>query len=524
MAMDINDTTDHNAKKPASSFAVSETLNDVSGTYNERSITYNGSISDLDYDSLLRQKQKNINKFYELCDYFVDADDLVSGAIRHIYVPFSLMDGWYLTGGDDRTREKYIEWFTRIGLNDKLRSWFYQYYLFFNVYFSLMEDGDLVTLPPHLVKITNVLVHGNPLVEFDVKSLKQDLRKSSQRAWKKFLDDEEMKVRIAGYPKEVNEALYAKNSVEWVQLNPKSTWVWQGDKPEWSRYAIPLISTALIPLSQKALIRQEENALLNLAAASFVHGAVGSPKDSNIVVDTNILNAVMAITKNAMKAGGGIAITNDCVTYQVIQPDLDHFYEADKYKSVNESILGAFGINASVSSGSDNSVSFGSSQISTKLVSMRINTARKSLCKLVNKIMRGVNGAPYGLPRSNDQKIPTFVMPETDLTQVAAFQNECMKLYEKGVLSVRTLLESYNISLDTEKNRKTEELAGGITELFAPNRKNTQQTTAPNDGDEEGKIGRPTLDDGERESDPGNSETGRQSKPSRPEGSEKQEE
>lgn len=517
MANTLDIMSAYEDKRPnASAFAVSESLNDVTGTFNERSITFNGSLSNYDYEALLRQKQQNINKFYELGDYFVDADDLVGGAVRHILVPFSLIDGWYLTGGTQQTQDKYIEWFERISLNEKLRSWFYQYYVFYNVYFSLMEDGDLVTLPPHLMRITNVSVNGNPLTEFNVKSLKQDLRKNAQKSWKKFLDDEKMQIRIAGYPKEVTEAL--KKNVEWVQLDPKSTWVWQGDKPEWSRYAIPLITTALIPLGQKALIRAQEDALLNLAAASFVHGAVGSPKDSTVVVDTPILNAVMAMTKNAMKAGGGISITNDCVHYQVVQPDLDHFYEANKYKTVNESILSAFGINATVSSGSDNAVSFGTSQISTKLVSMRINAARQSICKLMNKIMRAVNGSPYGLPRSNDRKLPTFVMPTSDLTQVAAFQAECMKLYEKGVLSAKTLLDSYHVDIETEYARKKEEIDSGKAEVFVAPGKNTQETS-----DNDGTIGRPTLDDSERQSDPGNSETGRQPKPSVPEGSEEQE-
>lgn len=517
MANTLDTMSAYEDKRPnASAFAVSESLNDVTGTFNERSITFNGSLSNYDYEALLRQKQQNINKFYELGDYFVDADDLVGGAVRHILVPFSLIDGWYLTGGTQQTQDKYLEWFERISLNEKLRSWFYQYYVFYNVYFSLMEDGDLVTLPPHLMRITNVSVNGNPLTEFNVKSLKQDLRKNAQKSWKKFLDDEKMQIRIAGYPKEVTEAL--KKNVEWVQLDPKSTWVWQGDKPEWSRYAIPLITTALIPLGQKALIRAQEDALLNLAAASFVHGAVGSPKDSTVVVDTPILNAVMAMTKNAMKAGGGISITNDCVHYQVVQPDLDHFYEANKYKTVNESILSAFGINATVSSGSDNAVSFGTSQISTKLVSMRINAARQSICKLMNKIMRAVNGSPYGLPRSNDRKLPTFVMPTSDLTQVAAFQAECMKLYEKGVLSAKTLLDSYHVDIETEYARKKEEIDSGKAEIFVAPGKNTQETS-----DNDGTIGRPTLDDSERQSDPGNSETGRQPKPSVPEGSEEQE-
>lgn len=521
MAEKIIDTmVVYNNEKPnASSFAISENIRDVTGTLNERSITFNGSLSGYDFESLLRQKQSNINTFYELSDYFTDADDLVGGAVRDVYLPFSLIDGYFLTGGTQQTRDKYTEWFERIQLDTKLRSWFYQYYVFSNVYFSLLEDGDLVTLPPHLMRISNILVGGNPLAEFNVRSLKTDLKPASQKAWKKFIDDDDFKIRIAGYPKEVTEAL--NKNKEWVQLDPKTTWLWQGDKPEWQRYAIPMISRALIALGHKALIRAQEDALLNLAAASFVHGAVGSPKDSNIVVDNPILSAIMAITKSAMKSGGGIAITNDCVRYEVIQPDLDHFYETNKYKDVNEAILGAYGINATVSSGADNSVSFGTSQISTKLVSMRINAARQSLCKLMNRIMRAVNGSPYGLPRSNDSKIPKFEMAECDLTQIGAFQNACMKLWEAGVLSTKTLLDHYHIDMETEYELKKQEIDAGMNDVFVKpgiNQADTQES-----GDNGDTIGRPRLEDSERQSDPGNSETGRQSKPSRPEGSEKQE-
>lgn len=518
MANEVDNMSAYDKRPNASSYAVSETIRDVTGSINERSITFNGSLAGYDFEKLLRQKQQNINTFYELSDYFTDADDLIGGAVHDVYVPFSLIDGWFLTGGTPQTREKYTQWFERIQLDVKLRSWFYQYYVFSNVYFSLMEDGDLVTLPPHLNRISNVLVGGNPLVEFNVRSLKTDLKPPSQKAWKKFLDDDEFKIRIAGYPKEVTEAL-SKNK-EWVQLDPKTTWVWQGDKPEWQRYAIPMISRALIPLGHKALIRAQEDALLNLAAASFVHGAVGSPIDSNVVVDTPILSSVMGITKNAMKSGGGIAITNDCVHYSVIQPDLDHFYETNKYKDTNEAILGAYGINAAVSSGSDGAVSFGTSQISTKLVSLRINAARQSLCKVVNRIMRAVNGSQYGLPRSNDNKLPRFEMAECDLTQIGAFQNACMKLWEAGILSTKTLLDHYHIDMDTEFKLKKSEIDQGMMDVFLP--RVNQADTVPS-GDNGDTIGRPTMNDSERQSDPGNSETGRQPKPSRESGSEAQE-
>ena len=139
----------------------------------------------------------------------------------------------------------------------------------------------------------------------------------------------------------------------------------------------------------------------------------------------------------------------------------------------------------------------------------------------MNRIMRAVNGSPYGLPRSNDSKIPKFEMAECDLTQIGAFQNACMKLWEAGVLSSKTLLENYHIDMQTEYELKKQENESGITETFVKPGIN-QADTQPS-GDNGDTVGRPTLDDSERQSDPGNSETGRQPKPSNEEGSEAQE-
>ena len=521
--MAIENASPYDPVRPgASSIALAESIKDVTGTFNDTLITYNGDITGFDYNRVLRDKQGSIYDIYRLADYFYDAEELYGAGIRYVYVPFALTDGWYLTGGDDKVRAKYEEYFKRIGLDSKLESWFTQYFNFSNVFFSLMEDGDLVTLPPVLTRVTNVYVNGNPLIEFNARAVKQDLRKQGQKAWKKFLDDEQLEVRLAGYPKEVTEAL--RKNTEWVQLDPKSTFFWSASKPEWQRYATPIIVMCLKPLAKKAVISKMEDALLNLAAASFVHAKVGAPHDSNVVADVNILGAVQQITKKAMTIGGGIATTNDWVTYDVIQPDIDKFFEKNKYSVPNEEILGALGINNSVASGSnDTSITFGSAQISTKVVSLRITRARQSFCELMNKIIRAINGAPYGLPRSNDSKLPEFKMPVADLTKVAAFQEACMALWEKGMLSDKTLMDAHGLNVEAEFKQKKKEQSAGYDEVFvAPNSK---QSTSDNSGEEgDGDRGRPLLDDSERISDPGNSETGAQPKPSNPEGSESKDE
>ena len=467
----------------------------------------------------MRDKQGNIYDAYKLADYFYDAEELYGGSIKYIYVPFSLIDGWYLTGGDDKVRVKYYDWFTRIGLDQKMESWFTQYFNFANVFFSLMEDGDLVTLPPILSRVTNVAVNGNPLIEFNARAVKQDLKKQGQKALKKFLDDEQLDVRLAGFPKEVAEAL--RTNKEWVQLDPKTTFFWSMPKPEWQRYAVPMIIMCLKPLAKKAIISKYEDALLNLAAASFVHASVGAPEDSNVVSDQNILTGVMSITKQAMKAGGGISVTNDWIKYDVVQPDVDKMFDHNKYSGPNEEILGAMGINNSVAAGSnDTSITFGAAQISTKIVSMRITRARQSFCEMMNKIIRAVNGAPYGLPRSNDSKLPRFAMPASDLTKVAAFQEACMTLWEKGMISDKTLMDAHGFDVQYEFEQKQKEQDKGYSEVFiAPNTKGATNNNSSSGGD--GEVGRPVMDDSQRESDPGNSETGAAPKPSSEEGSER---
>ena len=353
-----------------------------------------------------------------------------------------------------------------------------------------MDDGDIVTLPPHLCRVSNVLVNGNPLVEFNARSIRQDFRKSGQKALKKFLEDDDLDVRIAGLPMEVREAL--TRNVEYVQLDPKTTFVFQSEKPEWQRYAMPMIVQALKPLARKEIIMNYEDALLTLAASGFLHVKVGAPKDSTVVPDVNILSAVQAQAKAAMKAGGGIFTSNSFVDTEFVQVDVDHMWDQQKYKDVDTAILGAFGISSSVSAGGDGSLSYGSTQISTRLVSERINSAKEAFCEFMNMLIRAVNGAPYGLPRTTSEKLPTFVMQKTDLTKVDAFREECMKLWESGNLSRETMLKAHGIDIEMEFERKKHEQEAGYDDVFVKPGTNVQQDDGDIPPDEEVRRGRPT--------------------------------
>lgn len=87
-------------------------------TYNDRTITYTGDLASYDYDSILRDKQRNINSLYELADYFTDADPIFRGIINGVYTPFALSGGFRLVGANEQVKAKYLDYYDRIHLKD----------------------------------------------------------------------------------------------------------------------------------------------------------------------------------------------------------------------------------------------------------------------------------------------------------------------------------------------------------------------------------------------------------------------
>lgn len=92
-------------------------------TYDNRNITFTGDLSSYNYDSILRDKQSNINKLYELSDYYVDKDPIFRGIIKGVYATFSVSD-WKLIGANEKTKKKYQDYYERINLRDRMASIF----------------------------------------------------------------------------------------------------------------------------------------------------------------------------------------------------------------------------------------------------------------------------------------------------------------------------------------------------------------------------------------------------------------
>lgn len=198
-----------------------------------------------------------------------------------------------------------------------------------------------------------------------------------------------------------------------------------------------------------------------------------------------------------------------------MQPKLDDLFQWDKYKDVNNDILSSGGISGILVSGvSEDGSTFASAQVSMNTAAARIDTARDEFCDLMTRINERLREDIVGV--YNLKEIPVFSFKPLDMAGKKALRDACVALWEKGLVSTQTMLETQGYSLELERTRREQESKNGVDEILIPR---DATTAAPVANEGEGKVGRPKLDDDERTSDPDAAERGKQPKPSNEGGS-----
>lgn len=477
--------------------------------FTNSNITFSGSLSGYDYGAILRDKQRNIISLYQLADYYSDADAIIHGILKHVYVPFSTCSPWFLTGAKEKTVKLYEEQYKKMRLEEQLDGIMLEYWKYGNVVVYL-HDGYLITMPIHKCRIGNVAYNGIPLVDYDCQSIINEWRMKSYNVKENWIKDSDMQEVFKGYPKEIQDAL--NKGEQYAQLNPENTFVMQRTKESWQRYAVPFIASCLTPLAKKELISSYEDAILNLGIRSFVHVTYGdSTKGQEMYPDLAQLTAVRQLFQDGM-SGFPLVVTNHLAKAQVIQPNLDDLFQWNKYRDVNNDILSAGGISGVMVTGiSDDGSTFASAQVSIETAEARINAARNEFCEMMNRINARLTEYIEGT--YNLKEIPEFHFAPLSIEGKKQLREACTKLWESGSISTKTMLETNGYSLDKEKLQLEKEAEDGTTELMHPKDQSSAEESDSN-------MGRPTMDNDERTSDPENAKRSAQPKPSNPEGSE----
>ncbi len=474
--------------------------------FDNSNITFSGKLGSVNYDDILRDKQRNIETLYRLADYYTDADPIVHGIIKGVYVPFT-SGGWYLTGENEKTIDIFEEHYRKIRLKEQIDDIFLQYYKYGNV-FVYIWDGHIMTLPPHKCKVGNVMLNGVPVVDFDVLDIATEFRQRTYSFLKDDqVDDNTVEEILNGYPPEVAEAL--RQGKQYATLDPNNCFPLQALKEGWTRYAVPWIASALPALAKKELIQNYETAMLNIGARPFVHVQYGdSTKGQEMYPDAQQLGMVRNIFSKAM-GGKPLAVTNHLAKAQVILADLSSLYQWPMYDSVNEDILAAGGIAGIIVNGrSEDGSTFASAQVSTQSLTARIEAARKEFEEFMNKVNRRLAEDIKLVHVNNMKAIPEFHFIPFDADGEKALRETCEKLWEQGTVSTRTLLNMNGFSLAKEKTQREKEASDGTDEVM----KSRDLIIQAGPEDEEGNMGRPEMDDSERNSDPANAIRSKQSK------------
>ncbi len=357
--------------------------------YENNNITIRGEPSGYDFAAILRDPQNNDNmhRLYELAEYYKESDPYVGASIQNVYVPFTVAEGFRLTGVDEAVKKKYLDHYDRTGFGKRMVSIFDQYYTFGNVFISLMPDGSMYTLPPSRCRIAEVCLNGEPVVEFDTLNILSQDYSAAQCATEEFLDD--LKARLKGLPPEVVKALTDPNcqNNRWVQLDPENAFVLQMPKPDWQRYAVPTIAKCLYALGRKARINDYEYAQLLYGIKGFLMVQVGDKdKDSGMnKPDQRHIDNAAAAFDNALKGGRRVVVPWYCDA-KFITVDTKTLFDKDKYAGVNQEIMSAFGISGVISLGQQESGSYGQAKLSLDTAALRIEWAQRNFETMMNKI------------------------------------------------------------------------------------------------------------------------------------------
>ena len=479
-------------------------------SFSNSNFTFSGELSDYDYVSILRNKQDNIQNFYQLSDYYTDADPIVHGIVKHVFVPFLTCSEWYLTGSKKKTIALFEEQYKRMRLREKIDAIMLEITKYSNVC-CYLKDGDLITLPVNKWRIGNTMFNGTPIVDYDCQSILNEIQMKSYSIKENYVKDSQTDYILKGYPEEIQKAV--KAGQQYAQLNPENTFVLQASKESWQRYAVPFIAAALRALAKKELISSYEDAMLNIGKRSFVHVKYGeSSKITDVLPDQSQLAAVRKIFLSAM-SGTPLAVTNHLATAQTIQFDMDDLFQWDKYRGVNRDILAAGGISEIMVTGvSEDGSTFSTAQVSAQTAEARINAIREEFCEMMSKINRRLTEFIPGT--YNLKEVPEFHFQPLSIEGKKALRENALALWEKGVISTDHMLKTQGYSLEVEKENREKEKKDGTDETMLP-----RELSNTGYVEETNNVGRPEMDNTERTSDPESAIRGKQPKPSNPEGS-----
>lgn len=429
------------------------------------------------------QEYTNIKRIYQFCDYYVNYDSIVAGAIKNIFIPFS-QTPYRLNGGTKKSRAFFETLFEQNNLEDIIRGCANDYFKYANVYLYLNDDYTIQLLPPHRCAVEALAVDGEPIISFEVDRSIEFGR----------TDISDLERKYHGYPKVIQDVV--KNGGSYAQLPIGSCFSITYSKASWEKYAVPPITAALPWLVEKETLTKTLTTELNNMRDTFLHVRVGDKDKNPIPGDGELAQIGNSFSSVLSSDGGRVVITSWNVQAEFLNGGTKDALDtiSDLMANINWNILSALTISSVLATG-DNlpnvsaNANFSTIQAAVSLVNKRINAYLNDLTKMFNKIIRIIAN------EEGFSKAPELIFDLVDLNNDEGVTELMLDLYDKGFLSKQTVYDHTNFNYGEELEKRQDEIRMGINQVLTPPEQPYNRTSTDDEG------GRPELDMNERTTD-----------------------
>lgn len=429
------------------------------------------------------QEFENVKKLYQYCDYYVNYDSIVAGAIKNIFIPYS-QTPYRLSGGTQKSRTFFETLFERNNLEDIVRGCSNDYFKYATVYLYMNDDYTIQLLPPHRCAVEALSVDGEPIVSYEIdRSI--EIGKTDITALER---------KYSGYPKVIQDAVSKGES--YAQLEIGKCFSISYSKASWEKYAFPPIVAALPWLIEKETLTKTLTSELENMRSTILHVQVGD-KDKNAIPGEGELERIGRSFVSALSMDGGKVVSTAWnVQAKFINGGTKDSLSTitDLMANINWNILSALTISSVLATGDNlpnvsSNANFSTIQAAVTLVNKRINAYLYDLSKMINKLIKIVS-EEEGL-----KKPPEIIFDKVDLNNDESITDLMLDLYDKGFISRQTIYDHTGFNYDEEIEKRTMEMNAGVDKVLSPPAQPYNSTPTQDQG------GRPELDMDERTTD-----------------------
>lgn len=343
-----------------------------------------------------------------------------------------------------------------------------------------VDNYQIDVYPLGVVEITDYLVNGDPVVQFNIQQLRTRLQKTYRKNKKNkplFFKDINEEVK-ANFPKEVYDAFVAGES--YVNLDPKYTGVVRINNQN-RKLGVSNILRAIPDIIMLDNLRDADKVTSKARAKKIIHQKLrkeliaDDPRRDTFNIQAtehaNLCSAFMAHDLILVTSGAGVE------SIEYIEPSVE-MVSLDTYNYYRSKVLATLGISFLMDSGSQ---SVSTSSISITQLMRTINSITEQLENILFRFYRQIlidNG--YDTTYAPHISVIDSEMLEMDMKKsLAEF------FYNTLSISRTTTFELLGLSVEDEAEKRKAEVEAGYDDVFQPY--STAYTKSANSKNETGR-------------------------------------